>query len=185
MDSPTRETTGTKQRSRKQCGQVEEPQRRIPMVPLVPFARAFDSTTVHDRHLIELGFGFTPFEAFVGCYPARAHVKVVESHTSDVIVITAVATEASTTAVTHPEGGFVVCVLFEHAIVVDMVAIQNQNFSDCTQGGIDTYCPQVTNRTPSSSSASLKPELKPGAVGASAHEPFQYFPLLRYSGNGM
>lgn len=92
------------------------------------FAGAFDGTTVDNHHLVELGFGLAPFQAFVGLHPAGTHVKVEEAHASDIIVITAVASQANATAVTHPERGFVMGVLFKHAIVIDMVTGQGLVF---------------------------------------------------------
>src|SRR5437667_6857505 len=51
---------------------------------------------------------------------------------------------------------------------------------------VATYCPQLTITTPSSTRASLKPELKAGAVGFSLQLPTHLYPFgFRYSGKGM
>lgn len=93
------------------------------MVSVGRFTRALNGTTVDNHHLVELGSRLAPFQAFVGRDTAGAHVEVEESYASDVIVISAVATQTHAAAVTHPKGRFLVCILLQHAIVVDMVAV--------------------------------------------------------------
>jgi hypothetical protein len=92
-------------------------------VSLRCFIGTFDSTAVDNHHVVDLGFCLSPLQAFVRCDTAGAHVEVKEAHAPDVVVVATVATQATAAAIAHPKGGLFVCVLLEHAIVVDMVAV--------------------------------------------------------------
>lgn len=101
--------------------------------------------------------------------------------------VAAISPEAGATCVTHPEGRVEGFVLGERAVFVGVVARDMLVFK--SRHGIfkvtGTYWPQLTISTPSSTRASLKPELKPGAVTPSLHAPFRGNLSSLYSGSGM
>jgi hypothetical protein len=65
-------------------------------------AWAFDSTTVDNGHLVELGLCLSPFETFIGSYLTRTHVEIEEADAANVVVISTVPTQTDSTTVAHP-----------------------------------------------------------------------------------
>lgn len=128
---------------------------------------------IYNHHLINPRLNVAPFESLIRNNASRAHVEFKEAHPTNIAAVATVTAKAGATTVTHPEGRFVLIVRLEHAVVIDMVTGIVLAINPRERFQKSTYWPQLTKRMPSSTRASLKPELNPGAVGGSDQFPLQ------------
>lgn len=76
---------------------------------------------IHNDLLVDSTFNVTVFEPLPRSDSCLVHVDVEQSHAPMKAAVACVAAKASTSSVTHPQGGLLVLVDGESTVVVDVI----------------------------------------------------------------